>query len=108
MSSLTDRKCHLLGWSQWSRCPEASSANSTKVDKIRFLVSDCLKRKYIDHAPCFCPLEGCHATEIVENFVKEPCSPTNNETFELQLIPHSEDTLFYSTKRMVLGRVAKC
>ncbi|EYB80767.1 hypothetical protein Y032_0400g750 [Ancylostoma ceylanicum] len=108
MSALTDKRCHLLGWSRWSRCPETSSANSTKAQKSRFLVGDCLQKDYKDYAPCFCPLEECHATEVVENFVKKPCSPNDNQTFELQLIPHSEDTLFYSTKRMVLGRVAKC
>ncbi|VDM85602.1 unnamed protein product [Strongylus vulgaris] len=82
---------------------------------------------YFDEAPCMCPTDECPAVELHENLIKENCTPGAEEVlakndflitgaafsyFTLQTFAHQavpkENTLFYSTKRMVLGRVVKC
>ncbi|KAK6746758.1 hypothetical protein RB195_000178 [Necator americanus] len=100
--------CHLLGWGQWSQCPKMGSPNLKQVNKTRQLIGDCMNKEYIDQAPCLCPLDDCPAVKLVENFVKQPCSSTDKKTIEQQKSIQSKDTLFYSPKRLVLGRVIDC
>ncbi|KAK6025610.1 hypothetical protein OSTOST_08485, partial [Ostertagia ostertagi] len=106
LGSLESFRCHLLGWGEWTKC------NATTVDnakKSRQLIAPCLSKKYEDYAPCLCPLRDCPSIEVKENLTAPVCMENSTgKSFQRQLLPISEKSLYHSRKDLALGRITEC
>ncbi|CAJ0602971.1 unnamed protein product [Cylicocyclus nassatus] len=75
-SPLSDYKCHVLKWGEWSECRTNDEGDITKR---RELFGPCLKKKYFDEAPCICSVNDCPSIELFENLSTENCTWADEE-----------------------------